>query len=165
MDLWTALQGISPNYGPALLIFGIPVACAIVLAIVNYFQKTDLFEYFLLGAATVMALIGIVGGIFLAFEAEADARDQQSDLLADYLLDEHDLVVLDPIKYLEEVFCFFECPSPDDPQATTSAVAEDGTVVKVSIDWLDFSSKPHDPDVPLPVAFDPITVTITTPVK
>lgn len=166
MDLWNALQQTHADYSSAWHVALIGGAIALTFAFVGtVLHVGQLLKRLAVGpfmVAAAVAAVTLIWGNWAANTADDVAYEQRSDLIADYLLAEHDLVALDPIHFRADCFVFSACYADrTGAKAWTTAVASDGSVVAVDINWLDFSSRPHDPDAKLPPAFEPITVTQT----
>lgn len=167
MDLWNALRGVEA-ISPALPVAVVGAVLTIILFVMSARlgrAKYDPLHSAALEGLGVLALVAtLVVSVGLAGRGVRAAEAQRSDLITDYLLTEHDLIALDPIKYrtgCEPVLLFVSCPDEPETDAQARAVTEDGTVVEVGISWLSLDTAPHNPDAKLPAAFAPITVTVT----
>lgn len=167
MDLWNALQDLARTPSSVTPLFDILGVVALVLGVSAVFSHHTKSLKILTPPLGILAIILAAATAFHGINQLLDEKDameeRRSDLIADYLLTEHDLIVLDPIKYQTGCTPSFIFPCQDDPEtdAQARAVTEDGTVVVVGISWLALDTAPHDPDAKLPAGFDPITVTIT----
>ena len=163
MDTARALIDAAPNFAPMFIATAIGVVLAVVflvaslvpaavsedeprnksLANLSRRREAICFGAFLvlvIGACVFMTL----RGTYLK-----DAADNtRADLIATYLLAEHDLITLSPVS-IEK-----------DAAARTTAVDAEGALWEVDITWLANVST-QLPNTPLPEAFSPIGVTLT----
>lgn len=164
MELWTALQGISPSDMPFLLVSFVGVFTIVVGGVGAIGHSPKRRAWWFAALAFVGAAL-LLGGLVGTHASSSAANEDRRATIAAYLLDEHDAITLTPVSYneyctskaIEKGLCF----RGDGGFATATAVGQGGTVYDVTLSWLPLDSVPQDPKQDLPDGFEPLTVTIT----
>lgn len=152
MELWNTLAAITPDFTARNIacIAGLALAVAIGAYAVARGKTTAQWQSSVLFVSFLFAVMGALpGSALMSVMAHEEVAAARADAIADYLADEHALLVLDPV----------EMDRMND-QAVAVAFTADDELVDVTVRWLDFDAKPHSPERTLPGDFDPITVTI-----